>query len=794
MSGPICAGLTVVELGAGSIAGSLAGMIFADNGARVIKVEPPDGDPLRAASPSGFLVWNRGKESIELDLRVEAVQQEVRQMLASADVAIVAGPPTRAAAWGLAYDDVRHDNPALVYCAITGFGADGPYANLKAYEGVVAAKLGWYSRGMFGFRDGPIFTGAPTASTGAAHLAVSGVLAALIAREATGRGQRVDTSLARGLIPADYFGIYHAQLAARAAAAGGSGPNTAPGGGMGASRYSLTVPTKDGRWVALSPQQPHQAHALLAALGLEWTLEDERFAKAPFFRDADDAQAWEDLVWERFRAQSWEEIQPQLLAQSNLPFELCGTSEEALDHPQIVANGESITIEDPRLGPVRQVGPVATFAKSPSVITRSAPALDANAGGVEPAAARPTTEAAPPQHALSGVTILEFGYFYAMPYGVTLAASLGARVIKLEDGNGDPMRQAFGGEAGSAKVTEGKESLSIDLKSEAGRAIVHRLVEEADMFVLGFRPGVAERLGVDEATLSAINPKLVYVHASGYGASGPYAPRPIYATTALALAGNLPRHAGFWMNPELSADFSVVELQTVIAPRLRGPIDGDSNAAQTACTALMLGLFHQRRTGEGQFLASSMIGGNVYSYADDAVVYQGKPAVLASDPEQYGLSALYRLYPVADGWIFLAAATEREQAALENALGVSLPDGDDARIALLAEVLAERKAKELEQVLSDVGVGVAAVAPDGHPATASTDPVMLDTGLVVEIDHPLFGTIRRHGLPAVLSDSPGRTDPGCVRGQHNRTILAELGYADDEIDGFERDGIVFAAE
>ena len=586
MSGPICAGLTVVEVGTGSIASSLAGMILADNGARVVKIEPPEGDRLRTESPSGFLVWNRGKESAVHDLGTAAGRREVRKMLANADVAIIAAPPGRAAAWGIAEDDVRPDNPGLVYCAITGFGGDGPYSHLKAYEGVVAAKLGWYSRGMFGFRDGPIFTGAPTASTGAAHLAVSGVMAALIVRETTGRGQRVDTSLARGLIPADYFGIYHAQLAARAAAAGGNGPNTAPGAGMGASRYSMTVPTKDGRWVALSPQQPHQAHALLAALGLQWTLDDERFANAPFFRDADDAQAWEDLIWECFRAENWLEIQPQLLAQSNLPFELCGTSEEALDHPQIVANGEAITVDDPVVGPVRQVGPVATFERSPSVITRPAPALGVNAGEVTAAVRPDVTDAAAPRHALSGITIIEFGYFYAMPYGVTLAASLGARVIKLEDATGDPMRHAFGGEAGSAKVTEGKESLSIDLKTDAGRAIVHQLVKQADVFVLGFRPGVAERLGVDSETLGRINPSLVYVHASGYGATGPYAARPIYATTACSLAGNLPRHAGFWMNPELSADFSVLEMQTVVAPRLRGPVDGDSNAAQTACTAL----------------------------------------------------------------------------------------------------------------------------------------------------------------------------------------------------------------
>jgi crotonobetainyl-CoA:carnitine CoA-transferase CaiB-like acyl-CoA transferase len=793
MTQGICSGLSVLELGTGSIAGSLAGMILADNGARVVKVEPPTGDALRTTLPSGFLVWNRGKTSVAHDLRDHAAQDAVRALAERADVVVAAVPPGRAEEWRLGYEGLRAVNPGLVYTSITGFGSAGPYARLKSYEGVVAAKMGWYNRGMFGYRAGPIFSGAPTASTGAAHLAVQGTLAALVAREVTGRGQRVETSLARGLIPADYFGIYHFQLAARAASAnGGSGPNTAPGAGMAASRYSLTIPTRDGRWVALSPQQPHQAHALLRAIGLEHTLEDERFANAPFFRDAHDAQAWEDMLWERFRSQTWAELQPQLLAEDNLPFELCGTSEEALDHPQIVANGEVVTVEDPVVGTMRAVGPVARFAKTPSIIERSAPALGDGDASFDDAPDRETV-APLPEHALSGVTIVEFGFFYAMPYGVALAAALGARVIKLEDAGGDPMRQAFGGEAGTAKVTEGKESLSIDLKSDEGRAIVHELIRRADVFVLGFRPGVAERLGVDHGTLSGINPDLVYVHAAGYGADGPYAHRPAYANTALSLAGNVPRHAGYWMNPELSADFGVLELQEVIAPRLRSPVDGDSNAAQTAATALMLGLFHQRRTGQGQFLSTSMIGGNVYSYSDDAVTYAGKRPVPQSDPDQLGLSSLYRLYEVADGWVFVAAVTDRDRGALARALEVTLPDDDSQRGAVLADVLRDTKAAEIEELLTAAGVGVAAVPPVelGHAGLIATDPVMLETGLAAEIDHPVFGRIRRHGVPSVLSDTPGRIAAGCSRGEHTLAIVAELGYSGDEVDHLVAAGVVF---
>ena len=171
-----------------------------------------------------------------------------------------------------------------------------------------------------------------------------------------------------------------------------------------------------------------------------------------------------------------------------------------------------------------------------------------------------------------------------MPFGVSLASSLGARVIKLEDANGDPIRRAFGGYAGCAKVMEGKESLSIDLKSPEGRAIVHRIIESADVFVLGFRSGVAERVGLDYETLRTINPRLVYVHSSGYGPDGPYANRPMYAQTASATVGAFQRNSPYWMDPEVIGDFGVPELEAIVAPRVRGPADGDGNAALAVCS------------------------------------------------------------------------------------------------------------------------------------------------------------------------------------------------------------------
>ena len=100
--------------------------------------------------------------------------------------------------------------------------------------------------------------------------------------------------------------------------------------------------------------------------------------------------------------------------------------------------------------------------------------------------------------------------------------------------------------------------------------------------------------------LRALNPRLVYVHAAGYGADGPYAHRPIYAGVASALAGQVVRHAGTWIDPDFASDLSPVEAQAIVLPRLRGPVDGDANAALAVLSSLLLGIYHQRRTGEGQ--------------------------------------------------------------------------------------------------------------------------------------------------------------------------------------------------
>jgi crotonobetainyl-CoA:carnitine CoA-transferase CaiB-like acyl-CoA transferase len=798
----ICEGWSVLELGSGSIAASLVGMMLADNGARVLKVEPPAGDRLRTECPSGFLVWNRGKESLVAELGTDEGRAVARDAALRADVLVAGAPADKLARWGLGHEDLVTDNPALVHCSLSGFGPTGAYSSLKGYEAVVAAKAGLFARGDFGFRPGPIFYNAPWGSLGAAHAGLAGILAGLMVRDRTGRGQCIEATLVHGLSALDYFGTMHWQYAKMV----GDQPQVTIGqssGVMAATRTFLWHATEDGRFITTTAMLPKEVHAIARAAGVEHVLDEPRFANAPKFANAEDAEAYELVLWEAFRKKTLADWMPILRADPDISFEAAVTSEEALDHPQIVHNGEVVEINDPRRGPIRMIGPIARFEKSPAVVGL-APDLGRNSGPLTGPAPVGGGKPAPP-HALSGVTIVECGYFFAMPFGLTMAAALGARVIKIEGRDGDPFRMAFGApETTTVRVMEGKESLSIDLQHPASREVMERLLARADVFVTSFRPGVPERLGLDYQTVKALNPKLVYVHAAGYGVDGPYSNRANYASSAQAAVGGIARHAGEWLDPQLNIGWGVMELEAIIKPRIACPTDGDSNAALGVLSAIMLGLTHQRRTGEGQHVSCSMLGGNALCYSDDFCTYREKPQLPRSDAESYGLNALYRLYRAADGWVFLAAPTEREWGDLIKALDApqlaaaqrfasseARRANDDALIGALADIIATRPGAELEATLSAVGVGCAVAYEGGNSAFTSTDPVLRSTGLAVEVDHPIFGRIVRHGLPIALSETPGRIAPSCLRGQHTEVVLSDIGYSSKGIRALMEAGVVF---
>ncbi len=197
MGGPL-EGITVVDASRSTVGWRMT-QLFADYGADVIWVEPPGGDPGRTDHAIEHAVFNRGKQSIELDVDTESDRRVLRDLLGTADLFVETGRPGEADAHGLGWTDVRTIAPGLVYCSISGFGTDGQWHDLPGHEALVHALVGTNAE-QVGMRPAPIFQGLPFASIGAAYLGAAGALAALYRRNIDGRGRRVETSMLDGAL------------------------------------------------------------------------------------------------------------------------------------------------------------------------------------------------------------------------------------------------------------------------------------------------------------------------------------------------------------------------------------------------------------------------------------------------------------------------------------------------------------------------------------------------------------------------------------------------------------------
>jgi crotonobetainyl-CoA:carnitine CoA-transferase CaiB-like acyl-CoA transferase len=768
-------------------------MMFADNGARVIKVEPPEGDRLREEFLSAFLVWNRGKESLVADLRTDEGRAEVQRLAEGADVVIEAFGHETSKRFGVDADALRARNPRLVHCSIKGFPAKSAYADLKGFDGVVAAKVG--SQIAMPGQDRPKFSNFSEPSYGAAQLGVQGILAALIVREQTGRGQAVESTLYQGLFPYDVNSMitWHVQNRRQ---------DLLPPGDSAANigLISERLCTKDGRWVEFMSILPHQFKAYIRAIGMDSLWDDPDFEGAPMVAP-EKREAIRTKLFERFRQRTLEEWMPDLLAEPDCVFEPLVTTEEAMRHPQAVHNGAVVEVDDPQVGKMTQAAFPAAFSETPTVTGRPSPVLGEHGPLPRPQAAPAPAEGAAPRP-LEGVTVLELANFMATPVAMNLLASLGARVIKVEDIKGDPWRHMMGGISG-VQTLEGKESLALDLRLPEAREVLHRLVAKADVFVYGFRAGMEQRLGADYATLKAINPKLIYMNAAGYGGDGPYALRPMYGNTTRALSGGTYRQGGAWLDPERARTADVDGLKD-IASRLigNGSAGGDPESAMGRASTLLMALLETGRSGNGQFIDTSMLNLNAFANSEDFNSYVGKSPMTLPDEGALGLGALYRLYPAKEGWVFLGAP---EQADFEAFAAAAAPElAADARFATadaraandgaLAEaieaVLAGRSAAEWEAELTPKGIGCVAVSTGTIGDFSITDPGILPAGLVAEVDSPRFGRYPRHGAPVTLSESPATLGPAPEVGEHSEAILVELGYSPDEIEGMAESKVV----
>jgi crotonobetainyl-CoA:carnitine CoA-transferase CaiB-like acyl-CoA transferase len=811
------AGLRVVDFST-MRTGTQVSQFLADFGADVIQVEPRGGGPLRADGAWPF--WGRGKRTVQLDLHDLADLAVAQALAGGADVVVETFRPGVADRLGLGYDLLSKTNPGLVYASITGFGRHGPLADLQGYEGVVYAKLGvlWTVSGLAP-RPGPAFPSAAYASYPASQLALQGIMAALYEREDSGAGQRVETSLVQGLTVHDTFQWFARVVASRFSGGFVQAPRVLNGVPTGGLSFRLLIAlTADGRWLQFSQTPDRLFRAMMKMFGFEWMFDDPEWSTAPDFDEHEKRLAFWEMLLKAVRAKTVAEWAEEFDRHPDVWAELYRKDSELLDHPQMQWNRMVAEVDDPERGTVRQPGPLARLVRTPARVDRPAPRLGEHDAQIRAGAERGAAQEAPapaelaqaaPTGAppLAGVTVIELGTYYAAPYGATLMAELGARVIKLEQTDGDPHRNMLPfPEIAGLKVLQGKECVAVDLGSPKGREIAHRIIRDADVVLQSFRAGVAERLGLDAETLQAINPNLVYLSAPGYGEDGPCGHRPAFAPTIGAAAGMAWRNAGAAV-PERD-DLTLDEIKPAamqLATAVMGVGNSDGISAVSAATAMMLGLLARRRGAGGQKLLTSMLSSTAHALGEVMVEYDGRPAAPTADAGIHGFSALYRLYETAEEWVFLAAPSDREWSRLTAALPRGAALAADPRFATaearrthdaalaeaLGAILRTRAAADWESDLRavDVACVVAAQGPvEAHYMDEGGVGQLCD--LITTAHHPILDTIPRlKPLVAFSRSSTVAGDAGLV-GQHTEKVLRGFGYGDEAIAALAGDGTI----
>jgi crotonobetainyl-CoA:carnitine CoA-transferase CaiB-like acyl-CoA transferase len=761
-------GIVVIEL-TQTLAGEFAGGLLTDLGATVIKIEPPAGSPLRRRGPAlagedalYFQSENRGKYSVCAE--VSALRQEpwFARLLVAADAIIEDLGPGRLEAVALSPEALQQCQPRLCCLRISPFGHTGPLAGERGDDRIAQA----FANVQFttGFPDRPpIPVTVPLADYWTGVHGVNGLLMAMWHARRSGCGQVVDLALYEtALRLQEAVVVQFDQTGTVAARFGTQNPGVAP-----ANIY----PTRDGKWIALSGAGDQPFVRLCEAIEAPEAPHDPRFATMA--ARLQHRQAIDDVV------RAW--VARHDLADVEARFFAVGVAGTAIQSVDDILADEHVQARQAFLTLRSQTGhdflapaPVPKFARTPARQPLGAPRLGEHTSAVQtsletmtpqPRLKGPAEAGDPSGGPLHGLRVLDLSQWLAGPAAATLLADFGAEVIMVELPTDRPAPRPSGThDLGFLVTNRNKRSVTLDVRTPAGRAVFFDLLRVSDVIVENFRPGTLERWNLGPDTLLDINPRLVLLRASGFGQSGPYSRRSAFNPVGLAFGGMT--YLNGWPD----------------RPPLRdGVLAGDYGTALFNVLGVLAALLRRDRDGQGQVVDVAMYEAVLRMTGDMLAVW----SALGMRRERAGGEG--PVYPssltaaAADGrFVAVSSATWEEVFAALERLG--RPRSEEATHARqeIVRVVGALPAEEAVSALRRAGLAASVV----HSiADVVREPHLWSRGNLVRLAYPQRGEIVTQGVVPRLSRTPGRiTGWSRSPGSDNAAVLGGiLGYTPQHI-------------
>lgn len=785
---PALDGVRVVDLGWG-IAGGYATKLLADAGAEVVKVELPDGDPLRSYSASfspiddhgplfGFL--NTTKRGVVLDYRTPVGRSQLLDLYATAELVIERSDPGELEALGVGWDALARRRPDTTMVSVSNFGRGGPWSQRPANEFTLMAIAGsTATRGQPGRI--PFNAGGRIGEWMGGVTAAVAATAALRRARRTGVGDHVDLSLLETITPTctnvqTLWGSFTGEYD---------------------TRFALEVPsvepTRDG-YVGFCVFTGQQWRDFTVLVGHPEWADDPQLGTMGGRIAAGESIAGAIREWTS--ARTTEEVVREAIL-LRIPVAPIGNGANLPEFEQFAQRGVYVShpggaFIQPRVPYRNSSHPSVAFQPAPRLGQHTQEVLEQLAADAASSvsARREGTDptASPDALPLDGVRVVDMTAFWAGPYGALVLATLGADVIHLES-----VQRPDGMRFGSARTPAddqwweygptfhhanvGKRSVTLDLTRPEGMKLLHRLIGVSDALVENFSPRVMDQFGLDWDTVHQLNPRLVMVRMPAFGLDGPWRDRVGFAQTMEQVSGMC------WLSGYPDT-----------APQLaRGP--SDPLAGLHAAYAVICGLHARERTGLGSFVEATMVETALNAAAEQVVEYSATGHLMEREVNHHPYACPQGVYACTDGQ-HIALSVESDQhweglleAVPELELGrasasAALADRFAARHEFderLSRWCADKQAADIVERLISSGVPAAKLVKSRE---GDRNPQVNARGFYEPVEHSLAGTHRFPALPVRFGRQPDRwfTRPAPTLGEHNAEVLGGLlGVDDDEL-------------